>query len=280
MVDYACTYNGTTFGGAGATMQILDAKGLEDLPDMRSGDQDRPNAHGQFPGLDVAGGRTVTFTLQAFPTSGSLATTLEAFKAATVPQTAEQPLTFTLPGRSARRIYCRPRRREFPVDQQYDSRAAIGAAEFHATDPRIYDDSTTTATASVPTGEGTVGFNVTFPLTFTVPASFASGQVAVSNSGNVDAPWVAQMVGPLTNPRIQNLTTGQAIQLAGTVPDGTSVTIDTSARTALWQDGTSAIALVSGLTTWFGLPPGSTTLQFRASAGTGSLVVVFRSAWM
>src|SRR5689334_20467482 len=116
------TYNGLTIG-ADTDFPFVRAEGL-DTPQVRTGDIDRPNAHGLYPGSDFAAGRTVTLSIELAPTAPLvLADLLSQLGDAFTIGGPELPLAFQLPGQAARRINCRCRRIGLPVDQAF----AIGS---------------------------------------------------------------------------------------------------------------------------------------------------------
>ena len=139
LTDYQWSYNGTLLG-ASTPLGVLNVTGLVDLAQIRSGDPNQPRAHGQFVGLDLYGGRDITFSIFAKTNGTSLQSTLNAFASATVCGLAtEQPLWFQLPNMPLLCIMCRPRKRSIPVDKNYEVNIGYPVAQFHATDPNIYE---------------------------------------------------------------------------------------------------------------------------------------------
>jgi len=136
--DYQWSYNNVTLG-ASTPLGVLQVTGLTDLPQIRSGDPNQPRANGQFIGLDLYGGRDITFNVFAKTDGVSLQDTLNLFAAATVVGlTTEQPLWFQLPNYPILCVMCRPRKRSTPIDKNYEVNIAYPVAQFHATDPNIY----------------------------------------------------------------------------------------------------------------------------------------------
>ena len=278
MADYQLVYNGTTFG-AGTAIQLLSASGLEDLPDIRSGDISRAFAHGEAPGLDLAAGRNVDLQLLVTDSgAGDYWTNIETMKALSVPQTAELQLTYTLPGRAARTLMCRPRRRALTVDTDYQFRYGAMSLQFHATDPRIYSSSFTSGALTLPTALTGLTFPATSPFVFT--ASGTGATLIATNSGNTPAPWVAVLAGPLVNPTITLASTGSAISLGGTLAAGEVLTIDSLARSILLNGTASRYSWLATSSAWFSLPVGTSTVQFGGASGAGSLTFSYRSTWI
>jgi hypothetical protein len=138
LATFQWSYNGVLLG-ASAPLGVLSVTGLADLADIRSNDPNQARANGQFIGLDLYGGRDVTFHVFAKTDGVSLQDTLTAFAAATVVGLAtEQPLWFQLPNLPLLCVMCRPRKRAVPIDKNYEVNVAYPVAQFHATDPNIY----------------------------------------------------------------------------------------------------------------------------------------------
>lgn len=151
-----------------------------------------------------------------------------------------------------------------------------------APDPRIY--TTTENSGSYdPTDSGTGGlsFPLDFPLDFGV--SDTAGRLTVENEGNVSSPPTFVITGPVTNPIIDNDTTGQSIYTQDTaLSTGDTLTIDTAAKTVVLNGTTSRPDLISvSLTDWFYIRPGSNQLRLRGSdmeSTETELAVTFRNA--
>lgn len=278
MTDYQITYQGLTVG-AGTVWPIAQVSGLEDLPPIRSGDQARAYAHGEVPGLDLAAGRNIVLDLLVFDSgTGDFAANVERLKAITVPQGTETELVFTLPGRNPRALMCRPRRRQLPIDLEYSFRYGHASIELHATDPRIYDESSTSATIGLPSASSGLTFPATAPFVF---GSTGTGGTAVfTNAGNFPAPWVAQIAGPVVNPVITLQATGQAVTLNGSIATGETVTIDSLSRSVLLNGTASRYSWVAAGTTWWDAPVGAYTVQFGAASGSGTCSFFNRSCWL
>lgn len=152
-----------------------------------------------------------------------------------------------------------------------------------AADPRIYAYNPNTANvnaASVGTEPG-VGFDLAFDMFF--PTGTVLGQLFVSNNGNAVTYPVLTVEGPVTNPSITNVTTGETIALTYTLTAGESLVIDTLNHTVLLNNTTSRYGAVDFQNTqWWGLNPGTNELQFLsiASASPAQLVVTWRDAWL
>ena len=263
-----------------AGLSVVELEGVWETPDVRTSDVDRSRAHGLWPGIDLLGGRAITATLQAnYPLDDPAWETLQTVFRATGD---EQPLTLQLSGFAGGRVVrcnARVRRVAVPVDvDRYQFGVPQLVVEWFATDPRFYADSETSASAEIssPTGAG-LTFDVTFDLGF--GGAIPAGVVNVDNDGNFSAPWVAEITGPVTNPRVESVTGGRTLRLAGSVQAGETLRIDSATKTVT-LDGASRYSWLVPGSQWFDLDPGSNQVRFAASSGTGVGTLTFRSAWI
>lgn len=108
----------------------------------------------------------------------------------------------------------------------------------------------------------------TYDLTFdrVYPSSTPVGATYVTNAGNVTAPLVMRLYGPVTNPRIGNETTGEVLEFDDlTIPEGEYVEIDTAASTIL-LNGDPALSRFDrvnwAVSTLWQLPPGTSVVRY------------------
>ncbi|WP_181383650.1 phage tail domain-containing protein [Streptomyces sp. NWU339] len=148
-----------TFGpGSPYTVKVIE--GMDDLPDIRGEDMDRPGQHGDYTGSDYTSARTVQLKLglRGETPDGLRALSL-ALRAATQPQRQPQPLQFldqdTL-------VWAKVRKRSIPYDAEYLWRIGDAALEFYCADPYLYgleEKSTFTSAYSPSAGR-------TYPLVY------------------------------------------------------------------------------------------------------------------
>jgi hypothetical protein len=163
-----------------------------------------------------------------------------------------------------------------------DSRSVIKwALTLFSGDPRRYGSSQRIASYDPTTAGSGAGlqFPVSFPLTF--PGVEVSNLKA-TNAGNFETPPVLTITGPVTNPTIDNDTTGESIVTTGlTLAAGEEAVIDVGAKT-LTLAGTQRPDLIdASATTWFGLKAGTNLLRLRGtgmSSGETELAVSFHDA--
>ena len=152
-------------------------------------------------------------------------------------------------------------------------------AELRCPDPRRYG-AEQQLLLNLPSVTGGLQFPLRFPVRFT--GSSTSGDGTVDNAGNETAPSVVTFTGPLTNPRITNLETGQWVQYNDTLAVGEFVVLYLQIpMLALLQGTAGRTGKVStgGGGTW-GIKPGSNAITFRADAGSGTALVQFSDTYM
>jgi hypothetical protein len=279
MTDYTGSYNGLSFG-PGTNVQLLQIDGFEDGASVTASDTQRPRDHGEFFSNDFAGGRIVTLKMLVLDSgAGDFFSTVDAVKAATVPQAVPLPLVITLPSGRSRQLLCRPRRRTFPVDPNYSFRYGLSTVEFHANDPRWYDTTLQSVTLLPPAAGGGLTFPVTFPLSF--GGGSVGNSATVTNAGNFGTRPVVTITGPCSTPSLQN-GSGATLSFNLTLAAGDQLVVDFGARTAVLNGTANEYPTVVQPVTWFELPAGSSTIRFSvASSSAGCQAAwTFRNAYV
>lgn len=279
---YVFAFNGWLFGGPGQGVQILSVTGLEDLPHIRSQDENRGWQDGMLTGRDFIDSRTIVLELQIMnDQAGSMQTYLSALKTNLVPQqSGVGTLQFYLPNRSVQRVYGRVRRRALKIDADYSYGRATAIVEIFCPDPRIYADSASSASAAAAAGS-IRQYDRTYNLVYSAPTGGPSSTVTVTNNGNWETYPTYSIAGACTAPQIINVTTGQYLSLSAlTMGASDTVTIDSDFRTVL-LNGVAARNLLGVGSTWWSLPPGvATDLYFSSASGTPTMTVSFRNAYI
>lgn len=286
--DWQVSYGGLTIGAGTPYRLVPPLDGLQDYPDVRTGDQPRLRRHGLIAGADFLGGRSVTWQVRVTDRDpAAFAAAWSTLRAAWTPgASVEAPLSFQVPGVAGggtRRIVGRPRRLSMSVDQYHRLGTAAAVIQFECSDPRIYDDAeqalSTGLAASVP--------GLSWPLSWDLSwgGLSTSNTVTVTNAGTFDTPWSARIDGPVTNPSIENVDTGQILAFAAdgglTLGDGEFLIVDADTRTALLNGTASRYNTLASPVSWWDLPPGDTALRFGGSTtGSPTLTVTWRSAWI
>lgn len=115
--------------------------------------------------------------------------------------------------------------------------------------------------------------------TFTFPATLYDAWVSISNvlnnQGDIPAPIVVEVYGPAGNITIENVTTGEKIEVDGFVPPGYTLTIDGNrdafTTTLDDPDGTNFSGALSNASRYWMLARGNNTVRVKASnTGAGT----------
>lgn len=276
------TYNGLALDTYPYAMQEL--QGLFGSPEISSSDLPRVARSGIVAGTDYYRGRTVTLAVNVYADDATTFNTAVANlgRAFATPLAAALPLQFTIPGVAggvAARLNLRPRKLSAPYQVgTIGGRAVQVAVELYATDPLIYSDSETVANILLASGSSGMTFNLTFDLTFGAAISY--GSAILTNQGSALAPVVIRINGPVTNPTVRNVTTGQSLAFTATLVTGEYLLVDTSARTVLLNGTADRYSYLTG-PQWWGLVPGANEVRFFADvASAATATVTYRSAWV
>lgn len=280
--DWTLTFGGLTIGGDGSRYQLTQLTGVHDAPEVRTSDQIRARTHGLFAGTDYLGGRSIVAEIEVVAPHPS-ETVWQAFSSALiVGAETETTLGFQVPGLAggaAVQVSARVRKLSLPVERSYLNGHGRAVVEWFATDPRVYSQTLTTATASQATVAGTgVTFPVTFPLSF--GGAVSGGQLTATNSGEFGAPWVATISGPIENPTLENITTGETLAFVGSLAAGETLVVDSLARSVLLNGSASRYSWLVVGSEWFTVQPGDNAIRLAGTSGTGSVSFSFRSAWI
>lgn len=255
-------------------------------PATRTNDVPRPQDHGAFGGPEYYEPRRIPATvLVAADDQAGVEELLAPLAAAWQAPPDDPPdqleeLTWQLGGQQ---YMARGRPRGAIVDMAgYGTGIVEVGCRFEALDPVVYD-ATWQAGATVPSSPGGGhGFDVGFPHDFGTPGT--PGLITAANRGDWPSRPLARIIaGPagLDNPRVTHLETGALLDLALHLAPGSYLDLDWQARTILLNGTASrASALRRPASSWFELGPGVSTVRFDVGAGTGSLWMMWRSAWM
>lgn len=150
-------------------------------------------------------------------------------------------------------------------------------------DHRIFSDEEHSLSVLGTAGEENgFGFNLGFDLSF--GGGGVVGQLLIDNAGDAYTPPRLKVSGPVTNPIISNVTTGEEIRLIYTLAEGEYLEIDTrSDDVAVLLNGVtdrySALDFVNS-DIWQ-LSPGVNDVRLQASsiAAPATLTVNWRDAW-
>lgn len=265
-VSYSFSFAGITFGGSGSPYQILSVEGLEGLPGIRNQDDNRGYQDGMFSGRDFLGGRTISITFQTFASGATSAqTNFNIIQAKLLPQTSgTTPLYFILPPSGEQFVNARVRVLRTSVDPNYTYGMITSQVEFFCPDPNYYDSTLQSAALTVSAAPGRT-YNRIYNLVY----GFGS---YTSLTNIVNAGWATTyptitITGPITNPTLGNVTTGNYLNLSGTITNTDTLVVDTQNR-LITLNGVSARNLLS-TGTWFDAPAGTSQYYLTGSTTSG-----------
>lgn len=285
MLDYQYELNGFLMG-AGTSVRVTKVEGLFALPDVVSSDEQRDDGDGEYSsGDETLAGRTITFEV-ALEVEGAPADELyEKLQAATSVIRRSVPLKIQRPGRPERQVNCKIRRREFTSDAMFARGLGAGAVELKALDPRIYSSEEHSLDPPVGqyslAGVGGVTFPMLMPLKFNSTPQPANVGI-VRNAGTYPTPAVIRIFGPITDPVLENMSTGEDLVFNTTLGVGEYLEIDLDVHT-IRLNGVAprANTLDRVNSSWFLIEPGVWMFRLRGSDTNylGTFDVTWRDAW-
>ena len=279
--DYEFAFNGWMFGGPGQGVQVLEIDGLEDMPSLRVQDDSRGFQDGMFTGRDFLNGRSIMFTLQIMnDANATMQTYLAQLKAnLAFQQNGTGTLQFKLPGRAVQRVSARVRRRALRVDPDYTFGKSLAVVELFCPDPRIYDDAAQGAVLTPGAGAGRT-YNRVYPLLYNASTGSSSATATFTNAGNVTVFPSFTLTGGMNTPLINNVSTGELIKINYVLGASDTMIVDPDLR-QVTLNGNPARNLIDNTTTWFGFPPGNTTVGIvAAGTPTGTISVTYRNGYV
>ncbi|MEU6229990.1 phage tail domain-containing protein [Streptomyces sp. NPDC047042] len=261
--------------GPGSQYAVTALEGLDDLPDIRAEDVARPGQHGDYSGPDYTGPRVIQLGLGLRgETPDDLRALTIALRNHTQPQRQPSALQFL---DQDILVWAKVRKRSLPYDAEHLWSIGDAALELYCADPYLYgltEQSTSTTAYSPSAGR-------TYPLTHdrTYGPAGESGRVLAVNNGASDAYPVLRVDGPVADPSIEQVTTGQTLIIDATLNDGEYLLIDTRTRAVLFQGSSPRRSWVRAGSTWPLLVPGANEIAYRGSAlpsgsGVPSLLTV------
>lgn len=165
-------------------------------------------------------------------------------------------------------------------DSKIDGTSKVWQIQLAAERPAA-EDLNATVINSVPLTDGGGGFTIPLTIPFTLVGS-SGGTLQVENVGNFDAWPVLRAYGPIDNPRITNLSTGESLVFNGSIAAGDYWEIDLFAQTVLLNGVIPVNAINDALSDWFSIGiTGPVTLQYSGNNySTSTLLRAYmRSGW-
>jgi hypothetical protein len=254
--------------GPGSPYAVTAIEGLDDLPDIRAEDVDRPGEHGDFTGPDFTGARVIPMKLGIHADSPNALRELSlALRNATQPQRQPEPLQFL---DQDVLVWAKVRKRSIPYDAEYLWTIGDAVLEFYCADPYLYgltERSASTTAYSPAAGRS-------YPLNYpgggrTYGSAGTSGRLTAVNAGASPAYPVLRLDGPVANPSVEQVG-GGALTVDATLQAGEYLLIDTRSRAVLFMGSSPRRSWVRAGSSWPLLLPGSTEIAYRGSALSGS----------
>jgi hypothetical protein len=279
---YSFAFNGQVFGGANSPYQILSVDGLESLPGIRNQDDDRGYHDGMFTGRDFLAGRTISIIFNTFALGANSAQqNYNIMQSTLLPQTSgTTPLYFKFPNSptSEQFVNARVRALRTTVDPNYTYGYITSQVEFFCPDPNYYDNNLQTSVMSITAALGRT-YNKTFNYTYGGGSSTIT--TTISNIGWGTAYPTITITGPITNPIVGDLTSGNTLNFTGSYTALDTLEIDLYNQLITLNGSPARNLLISG--TWFDAPPGNSLYFFTGSstlAGTTQATVSWYSAYI
>ncbi len=281
------TYRGEMFGGT-SDIGLVAVRGLEDL-DVEEMTAPLPRYHGGVPVTAYAFSRRIEVELRVKPSTRSRA--LLSFQPE--PET-EFPMVIVWEDEkgvadTTERVECRVRRRaSVSKDRTTEFNPHILIVELVASDPAIYTDALSSDSLVVFAPSAGLSYPVTYPKAYGAGGSGA-GTIVV-NTGDWETWPTLKINGPssgtLTNPIVENVTTGKTIELNAnggvSIGVGQQLIVETHPvkRSILFATGASRYGRLSDASEFWPLEPGNNELRFRATGTTtaATVDVAWRSA--
>lgn len=261
-------------------VDVYSAKGFDSAP-FRMTQREREGDDGGYMDAIWERGRDIVLTGQVIATVSTIEPYLDDLKENWAPSSVLIPLYFRAPGVNERFLYVKP----LGCKYDWDAARRTGCCDIQlsafAEDPRIYDNVgfqslTIPLGATVYTG---FGFSLGFPFGFG-GVSLTTDTVIVNVEGNRPTPPLFTITGPVTNPRILNDTLGKEMIFNTTLAGGEQLIIDSKYKTVR-LNGTANRRSTLIAPTWFYLPPGASTIRYRAESSdpTSTLNIQYYPAW-
>jgi hypothetical protein len=229
--------------------------------------------HGAYAPPQWYGPRTITLTVQATARTEALLNVARAYLQQAIPVSDLATFRWDEPVPIQMGV-----RRSGPILETYSTLVdAIFSIPLVAPDPRKYGTVLHTLTATQ--ASAAAGLAPPFTPPFTLPAGAPPMAVACTNAGSFETRPSITITGPITSPAVVNQTTGQTIGFTGmTLASSDVLVVDLAAKQAT-LNGVYRTADVGS--SWWVLPPGTTTVQVTGTAATGAqMTVTSRDAWI
>lgn len=272
---------GNVLDDAGVAWVVEEVDGWDDSPPVRLEATEREQDDGAYDADTFYGARLLTLTGRADAPDKA---TMQAAKRrlAQVCADLRAGLKALSCDEADRTRYAYVRRAADVKVKDQGARMFSWQLQLLAPDPRKYGAAATVATGLANVAGGGATFPMAMPLIF-AGAAGATGAIVVTNAGAYASRPTFRILGPVTDPVLENLTTGQRLRFAGlSLGAGDYLDVDTDARSAVLNGSASRRGTVASDSEWWSLAPGDNQVRFLAAAYTAAaqLQVTYRPAWV
>lgn len=274
--DYQFQYSNLLFG-VNTIYDVEELSGFFGYPTVRSSSVDAFGMHGSVRGRHYVPARLFTMEMNIqgsdddYSFAGLRSNLSLAFKPVSDPN-GEVEFAYQLPSSIRRYINCRPTNIDLPLNIAYSNhKYPHVTVRFECSDPRHYDLEPNVEVATLPSPGGGLDFPMTFPLDF---GAGSTSSIQLVNNGDAPAHWVAQITGPVTNPKIEATTDEESetvsLRLIGlTLSSGETLVLNSRDRSIL-LGGQSRRSFLTSNSRWFTVPeyPNSLTVNYTSDDST------------
>lgn len=245
-------------------------------PSVSLATKQRPRGHGVWAGDAFLGARTVAMSgwLRGDTPEAADAAVDRLIGAASLGDT---PLIVTS---GSQRRGCVVRRQGEVIVKRLTDWALSWSVQVLAVDPRKTSDALSVTTA-LPSTTG--GLPLPFTVPFLISAVTVTGQVSLTNPGNIAGPVRLRIDGPVQGPVVTHVSSGKSLVFASSVVLGVGewIDVDMERREVLANGQSSRNGWVTNRG-WSQFEPGENTWSFTAvSYNAGSLLTVSATpSWM
>lgn len=168
---------------------------------------------------------------------------------------------------STRLLTCRVEQVAFPEDAPGYRKAMVS---LHAADPYWYADEEETATYSEDISAPATFFPITFPFLF--PSNTLFDAPTIDNPGDTESWPTWRIVGPGTNPSLQNRDTGEVMTFTRTLAAGDTILVELSRESVIVTDslGTRLYSIMTNPSRPWPIRPGINRVQIGMSNATSA----------
>lgn len=265
---------------AGVRWWVTLVEGWRSGAPLRVSGEDRPQTDGAFDAPSYRSARTIMIQgVAVAPDAVAAELAVDRLKALLTDMTGLKPLT-------AHEL-TRARMAHVRLASEVRAELAGGRREFDyqvtflAPDPRLYSAEATVVALALPETTTTGGFTAPFTAPFTsLTPEGSTGEQTVVNAGTLPVFPTVTIAGPVTDPVLENVTTGRSLRLSYTVAAGDHLLVDFADSAVLLNGATPVDAHAPGSSFW-PLVKGPNLLRYTAFAGpSGSpATITAYSAW-